>query len=149
MYQSVDKNVTRGPQEPNPAFHLGTMIQYLLRWCSQWLYRTQLPQLLLRVLTWHVTGKAPNYRALSETRSFSPTQKQWLKVLDRITTGLVMVLFHSLQAKNIRIIQCTKSESGYYITTDKRSSGGSMGWVQDDSGGRGKRIQQYSFIFTL
>ena len=37
---SVDKNVvTRGSQEPQPVFPIGTMIQYLLIQCSQQLYR--------------------------------------------------------------------------------------------------------------
>lgn len=40
MYLSFDKNVvTRGSQEPNTVFFLGTMVRYLLIQCSHQHYR--------------------------------------------------------------------------------------------------------------
>lgn len=40
MYWSVDENMTRGSQEHNPVFPLGTTVHYSLIQYSQQLFRT-------------------------------------------------------------------------------------------------------------
>ena len=40
MYHSVDENVSRASQEPNPEFPLGAMGQYSLIQCLWQIYRT-------------------------------------------------------------------------------------------------------------